>query len=514
MRTGGHNLAELADAALARHGDREALFFEGAWLRSGELVERSRCVAAGLIGAGVRPGERVAVLMANCPEVGITYTALWRAGAVVTPVIFLVSGAELRHILNDSGAVAVVTTPEFVATVVDAASDVPALRLVFVTGDVDLSATASVRVLAFAELEAAQVVANVPREDDDLAALMYTGGTTGRAKGVMLSHRNLWFSAHAAVQLTHVPGVTRALVPLPLSHSYGMIVSVAGMHAPEPGVGVLMRWFDPEQWLRLVAEHGIHLSTLVPSMIQMLLTQPLERYDLSSLHHITSGAAPLAADVREEFEHRVPGVEILEGYGLTESSAIATTNPSGVRRVGTVGIPVPGMRVRIIDDGGNEQPPDEDGEVLLRSAGIMAGYWNAPEVTASALADGWLHTGDIGHLDVDGYLTIVDRKKDLIIRGGFNVYPRDVEDVLVSHPAVAVAAVVGRPDARLGEEVVAFVELRAGASATSEEILEHARARLGANKYPREVHIVERIPLTSVLKVDRKALRATLVGAG
>jgi long-chain acyl-CoA synthetase len=511
---GEHNLAGLADAALARHGDREALFFEGVWHRSGALAERSRRVAAGLIEAGVRPGDRVAVLMANCPEVGITYAAVWRAGAVVTPVIFLVSAAELGHILADSGATALVTTPELLATALEAARATPSLGFVAVAGDGGAaSSSGGTRVLPFDELEAVEPVPNVAREDGDLAALMYTGGTTGRAKGVMLSHRSLYTSAQAAVQLTHVPGVTRALVPLPLSHSYGLIVSVAGMHAPEPGVAVLMRWFDPEEWLRLVAEHGVHLSTLVPSMIQMLLAQPLERHDLSSLHHITSGAAPLAADVREEFERRVPGVEILEGYGLTETSAIATTNPSGRRRAGSVGIPLPGLGIRIVDGDGHALPAGEDGEICVRAPWLMAGYWNAPDVTASTLVDGWLLTGDIGHLDADGYLTIVDRKKDLIIRGGFNVYPRDVEDVLLSHPAVAAAAVVGRPDARLGEEVVAFVELRPSAPATSEELLEHARARLAATKYPREVHVVDRIPLTSVLKVDRKALRATLVGA-
>ena len=511
---GEHNLAELADAALARHGDREALLFEGTWHRSRELAERSRRIATGLIAEGVGPGDRVAVFMANCVEVGIVYTAIWRAGAAVTPIIFLVTAAELRHVLSDSGAVALVTTPELLATAIEATAHVPGVRCTVVAGGTgtELAAPGTLRVVSLAALEMREPLeANVPREDGDLAALLYTGGTTGRAKGVMLSHANLWLSGEAAVRSGHVPGINRSLVPLPLSHVYGLIVTVVGMHAPEPGISVLMRWFDPGEWLRLIAEHRIQISTLVPSMLQMLLSQPLEDHDLSSLRHVVSGAAPLAAEVREEFERRVPGVEVLEAYGCTESTAIATSNRPGLRRAGTVGLPQPGIEVRILDDDGNELPGGEDGEVCLRSAGIMLGYWNSPEATANTLVDGWLRTGDIGHVDGDGFVSIVDRKKDLIIRGGFNVYPRDVEDVLLTHHAVAAAGVIGRPHPRVGEEVVAFVELRPGEAVTAEELVAHARERLAATKYPREVHIVERVPLTAVGKTDRKALRSLAV---
>jgi long-chain acyl-CoA synthetase len=271
-----------------------------------------------------------------------------------------------------------------------------------------------------------------------------------------------------------------------------------------------MRWFDPAGWLKLAQEHRVQRTTLVPSMIQMLLAQPLEEADLSALVSVSSGAAPLAAETRQEFEARVPGAVIYEGYGCTESASIISSNPFGARRAGSVGQPIPGCEVTIRDDADRVLPPGQDGEICVRSPGVLSGYWQAPEATATALSGGWLRTGDIGHLDAGGYLYVVDRKKDLIIRGGFNVYPRDVEDVLLTHPAVAQAGVVGRPDPRMGEEVVGFVSLRPGAAATTGELLEHARAHLAATKYPRDIKVVDTLPLTSVGKLDRKRLREWL----
>jgi long-chain acyl-CoA synthetase len=271
-----------------------------------------------------------------------------------------------------------------------------------------------------------------------------------------------------------------------------------------------MRWFDPVGWIALVEEHRIQSSALVPSMIQMLLAQPLEEHDLSCLERVSSGAAPLAADVAAEFERRIPSVEIREGYGCTETSALISAQPNDARRVGSVGKPVPGVEVRIEATDGSVLPPGEDGEICVRGPVLMTGYWKSPEATDQAVRDGWLHTGDVGHLDDDGYLYVVDRIKDLIIRGGFNVYPRDVEDVLLAHPAVVGAAAVGRPDAKLGEEVVAFVQLAPGADTTPDDLIGYAREHLGAYKYPREIRLVDSLPLTSVMKLDRKALRAAL----
>jgi long-chain acyl-CoA synthetase len=505
------NLAELSEQALARLGDHDALLFEGRTFSAAELQRRARRVATGLVRLGVRPGDRVVVLMANCPEVLVAYNALWRAGAAITPVVFLVSGDELAHILVDSAAVAVITSSELLGTVQRGAERIQTLRHIVVAGDDgSVSSAAGASIVRFADLEDCDESPIVGRSGDDLAALLYTGGTTGRAKGVALSHANLWGAGHALFEAAHVPGLTRTLVPLPLSHAYGLLVTVTGMHADEPGTAVVQRWFNPQDFLELCETQRVQRTALVPTMIQMLLNFPLESCDLSSLKLVGSGSAPLAPSLIEEFERRVPGCEVLEGYGCTESGAVATANVPGRRRVGSVGTPVSGYSVRIVDGAARPLPAGEDGEICIKGPGVMRGYWRAEQETAEVLRHGWLHTGDVGHLDADGYLYIVDRKKDLILRGGFNVFPRDVEEVLLTHPAVSGAAVVGRPDARLGEEVVAFVTVRGDTAVTGDVLITYARERLAATKYPREVRIVDRIPLTSVGKVDRKALRTAL----
>ena len=246
-------------------------------------------------------------------------------------------------------------------------------------------------------------------------------------------------------------------------------------------------------------------------MIHVLLGEPLERLDLSSLVYLGCGAAPLPPRTAEEIERRIPSVTVRQGYGLTETAALISTNPAGREKPGSVGLPIPGTTVKILDDDDRELPAGEAGEICCRSPAVMRGYWRAADATAEAVRDGWLHTGDIGYLDEEGYLFIVDRKKDLIIRGGFNVYPRDVEDALLEHPRVAAAGVVGRPDERYGEEVVAFVSLRAPGELSEDELIAWARQRIGGYKYPREVHILDAVPLTPVGKLDRKALRGRLL---
>jgi long-chain acyl-CoA synthetase len=501
---GERNLGLLARRSFERRGDYPSLLFEGRWHRSGELWSRSERLAAGLGELGVAPGDRVVVCMANCPEVSIAYQALWLAGAVVTPATFLLPAPDLRHVIANAEARAVITTPEFISKVLEATEGLEHVRFVICT---EAAGTAD-DVLELADLERADPRPIVARSDDDLAALLYTGGTTGRAKGVMLSHANLYFSGRQAHDAAHVPGVNRQLTTLPLSHAYGLLVTIAAMHNSEQGINVLLRWFDPATYLALIGEHQLQLSAVVPTMLQILLGLPLEDYDLSTLQWLSSGGAPLAPEVEQEFCRRVPSVSIRQGYGLTESAALISTNPTGAVRRGSVGRPVPGTEVEIRDADGRPLPAGEAGEVCARSPGVMQGYWRAPEATSEAIEDGWLRTGDIGYLDAEGYLYIVDRKKDLIIRGGFNVYPRDVEDALVRHPAVQMAAVVGRPSERHGEEVVAFVSLAADAEITGDDLVEWAREHIGGYKYPREVHLIDAIPLTPVGKIDRKAVRA------
>jgi long-chain acyl-CoA synthetase len=484
MTRGEHHLAVLADAHLERVGDYESLLFEGTVHTTGSLHQRATRLAAGLRAAGVQPGDRVVVLTMNTPEVGIVYNACWRAGAVVTPVMFLISPPELRHILTDCTPALVLITPEL-KPLLDSATEGLDLRVAVIGED------------SYAELEAADAAGITDRADDDLAALLYTGGTTGRSKGVMLTHHGLWFAGWALKEGGKALDTSRAILPLPLSHAFGIMVACSGMHAESQRFSVLQRWFDAADWVRQVEAHRLETSPVVPSMLTMLLALPLEEHDLGSLKMLGSGGAPLPAALREQVRSRL-GVDVYEGYGLTEATAGVTANRYGANKPGSVGQPLPGVEIRIADDG----------EVLVRSVGVMAGYWHSPEQTAETVVDGWLHTGDIGHLDEDGYLFVVDRKKDLIIRGGFNVYPRDVEEALLQHPDVVQAACVGRPDEASGEEVVAVVALAPGATVTGPELVEWSRAVLSKYKYPREIRVLPAVPLTSVGKTDRKAVRA------
>jgi long-chain acyl-CoA synthetase len=329
----------------------------------------------------------------------------------------------------------------------------------------------------------------------------------------MLSHNAMSAAAWAATKVGYDPTLTTSLLPLPLSHAYGLLVTTLALHTPEPGTVVLMQWFDPVGWLELAVQHRVQVAAVVPSMLQMLLAQPLETYDLSALRRIASGAAPLLRETREEIARRLPQVELAEGYGCTESAALIATSPLGAVRAGSVGKPVPGVELRIErPDGSDATGSGEEGEICVRGPIMMTGYWRGPAETSEVIRDGWLHTGDVGRVDADGYLYVVDRIKDLIIRGGINVYPRDVEDEMLTHPDVVAAAVVGKPDPTYGEEVVAFVQLRPGATVTPADLIAYGREHISKAKYPRDVRIVDAIPLTSVLKTDRKALRPLVAG--
>ena len=498
-------LGLLAETSLLRLGDHRSLVFEGEWQSAGDLHERAVRLAGGMARAGVRPGDRVVVCMTNSPEVLLCYAAAWRCGAVPVPVIPAVTPPELRHVLVDSDAVLVVASTASLPLAAEAAAGLPVQVVLAAPAPADGAE------LLLSDLESGAEGPVVPAADDDLAALLYTGGTTGRAKGVMLSHAGLFRTARARAQVFATSGARDLLLPLPLSHVYGLLNAVTRMHLPEPGFVALQGRFDAAGWLALLQEHRPQAGALVPSMLQLLLREDLEGADTSSLRYVTTGGAPLPVAVREEFERRVGGgVRVCDGYGCTEVTSTATMNPYPAPRSGSVGLPLPHVQVRVVDDAGEPVPAGTDGEVCVRGPGVMLGYWRDAAATADVVVDGWLHTGDIGHLDDDGYLYVVDRLKDLVIRGGFNVYPRDVEDVLLQHPAVAQAAVVGRPDPVYGEEVVAFVALRAAAG--TEELLAFCAERLGRHKQPREIHVVEQVPLTSVGKTDRKALRQHLAG--
>jgi long-chain acyl-CoA synthetase len=426
------------------------------------------------------------------------YGGILRLGAVIVPVVFLLSPDEVRHILDDSEARVVVTSPELVSKVEGWTG--PVVLVGGGPGGLDWET-----LLAGEDADAPIV----PRQPSDLAVILYTSGTTGRPKGVALSHDNLAANARAAASLYELDRTAWALAVLPLSHSYGLTVMNAGNILGTRAV--LLRWFNPELVLETIERFRVQSMAGVPTMYVYLLHYPdAERFDTSSMRSWGSGAAPLPLEIVEPFEAKFGG-RLMEGYGLTEASPVVSAHRlSGVRKLGSVGQPIPGVQVAILDDEDRPVPTGELGEICVRGPNVMLGYYRLPEETARTLRNGWLHTGDVGRLDTDDFLYVVERKKDLIIRGGFNIYPREVEEILYAHPAVAEAAVIGMPDPVMGEEVLAFVVRKPGTEAEADAIIAFCQERLAKYKCPRRVRFVPSLPKTPVGKILRKALRAEL----
>jgi long-chain acyl-CoA synthetase len=346
----------------------------------------------------------------------------------------------------------------------------------------------------------------IERRDEDLAVILYTSGTTGLPKGVALSHSNLESNARSAAALHELDRQDWSVAVLPLSHSYGLTVMNAGHLLGSRAV--LLRWFNPEHVLETIQRFRAAAMSGVPTMWVYLLHYPdAERYDTSSMRVWGSGAAPLPVEIVDPFEKKFGG-RLLEGYGLTEASPVVSAHRlAGVRKLGSVGQPIPNVEVSIQDDSDRSLPVGDVGEVCVKGPNVMVGYYKNRDETARTIRNGWLHTGDMGRLDADGFLYIVERKKDLIIRGGFNIYPREVEEALYAWPKVAEAAVVGVPDALMGEEVRAFVVLKEGQTATAEEVIAFCQSRLTHFKCPKEVRFVASLPKNPIGKILRKELR-------
>jgi len=497
------SLARLGDENIQRYGEYEALAFEGRrWTNVDQ--HRAACrTAHALRRLGVEPGDRVIVMLPNCPEVMQSYGGILRAGGVIVPVIFLLGEAEVAHILTDSEAKVVITSSDMVWKVEKQMGVLPSLRHVLL---VDGGGQGSMRSFAEEIARESDRFESVPRADGDLAVILYTSGTTGAPKGVALSHANLESNARSAASLSELDRERWGVGVLPLSHSYGLTVMNAGHILGTRAA--LLRWFNPEELLRTIQEFRAESMSGVPTMFVYLLHYPeASRYDTSSMRVWGSGAAPLPAEIVEPFERRFGG-KLLEGYGLTEASPVVSAHRlSGVRKLGSVGQPIPGVTVSIRDDEDRALAADEVGEVCVRGTNVMVGYYRNPEETAKTIRGGWLRTGDMGRLDGDGFLYIIERKKDLIIRGGFNIYPRDVEEALYALPAVAEAAVIGRPDTLMGEEVVAFVVLKPGQAATADEVMSFCQSRLARYKCPKEIRFVNALPKSPVGKILRKELR-------
>jgi len=499
-------LARLGDESIRRYGEYEALAFEGRRLTNVDQQRAACRVAHALRRLGVEPGDRVVVMLPNCPEVMQSYGGILRLGGVIVPVIFLLGEAEVAHILADSEAKVVITSSDMVWKVEKQIGVLPTLRHVLL---VDGGGEGGVRSYAEEIARAPDSFEPAPRAEADLAVILYTSGTTGAPKGVALSHGNLESNARASASLYELDRERWGVAVLPLSHSYGLTVMNAGHILGTRGA--LLRWFNPEEVLKTIQEFRAEAMSGVPTMFVYLLHYPeAARYDTSSMRVWGSGAAPLPVEIVEPFERRFGG-KLLEGYGLTEASPVVSAHRlSGVRKLGSVGPPIPGVTVSIRDDGDRALPAGDVGEVCVKGPNVMIGYYRNPEETARTIRDGWLRTGDMGRLDDDNFLYIVERKKDLVIRGGFNIYPRDVEEALYAFPGVAEAAVIGMPDRLMGEKVIAFVVLKPGQSATAGEVFAFCQGRLANYKCPKEVRFVDALPKSPVGKILRKELRSQI----
>jgi long-chain acyl-CoA synthetase len=497
------SLAHLAEESLDKYGEYVSLAFEGRRYTNLDQQREASRLAHALRRLGVGVGDRVVVMLPNCPEVTESYGAVLRCGGVIVPIIFLLGDREVAHILADSEAKVVITAADMLWKVEAQLGVLPTLQHVLL---VDGGGDGRTRSLAAEKAGEPDAFPTVDRRPDDLAVILYTSGTTGVPKGVALSHDNLESNARAAASLNELGREAWAVAVLPLSHSYGLTVMNAGHILGSRAA--LLRWFHPEAVLQTIQEFRAVTMSAVPTMLIYLLNYPeADRFDTRSMRVWGSGAAPLPVEIVEPFERKFGG-RILEGYGLTEASPVVSAHRlSGPRRIGSVGRAIPGVEISIQDDMDGPLPAGELGEVCVRGRNVMVGYYRNPEETARTVRAGWLHTGDMGRLDDEGFLFIVERKKDLIIRGGFNIYPREVEEVLYAHPKVAEAAVVGMKDPLMGEDVLAFVVLRSGERASEEEIGAFCEGRLARFKCPKRIRFVESLPKSPIGKILRKELR-------
>ncbi|RYP85080.1 long-chain fatty acid--CoA ligase [Nocardioides guangzhouensis] len=493
------NLARLFTDTAASRPEQVAVRLGEHHVTYGSLAEASERVAGLLVAHGVGPGDRVAIMLPNVPEFASLYYGVLRTGAVVVPMNPLLKAREVRYLLSDSGARLVFAWPtaaEEVAGGLERAGDTT--TMIVVERD------------SFAELLATQERVDdvVDREAGDTAVILYTSGTTGQPKGAELTHGNL--TSNVEVTQSDLLRLTPQDVVfggLPLFHSFGQTCTLNATMAAGATLLLLAR-FDPGAAAGLLATYGATVFAGVPTMYSALLALPA-RPQLPALRACVSGGAALPVEVLHRFEETF-GCEVLEGYGLSETSPVASFNRSGGdRRLGSIGYAVSGVELRVVDESGRSLPVGEVGEIAIRGHNVMKGYWGKPRETAAALdADGWFRTGDMGRVDTDGFYYVVDRKKDVIIRGGFNVYPREVEEVLYEHPDVAAAAVIGIPHQEYGEEVAAAVALTPGARVTEAELRDFVRDQVAAYKYPRHVWFVDALPLGPTGKILKREIVA------
>jgi long-chain acyl-CoA synthetase len=503
------NLATMLRESAVAYPQKQVALYDGGRLTYAELDALSDRFAAGLRASGLSPGERVGIQLPNIPQFLIAYFGTLKAGCIAVPLNVLLKARELAYCLGDAQARALVTWAGVADEATKGAGDagVPAVYVVNTPGVPEPQGCRR-----FEELLSPEPGAPLLEQTDpgDTAVIVYTSGTTGTPKGAELTHFQLLMNADTPGRVFGIRDDDIVMVALPLFHVFGLS-SQLNVCVRFGATMSLVPRFDATKALEVIQRDGVTIFEGVPTMYVAVLRHPnVAAYDVSTLRIGISGGAPLPAEVLDAFEEKF-GIVILEGYGLSETASTTTFNVSAdERKIYSVGKPIWGVEVQIWDDKNQPLPagPDNIGEIVIRGVNTMRGYFQKPKETAEVFTDGWFHSGDLGYRDEDGFYFIVDRKTDLIIRAGYNVYPREVEEVLYTHPAVANAAVIGVHDDRVGEEIKAVVQPKAGAVVTEEDIIEYVKERIAAYKYPRVVEFWDELPLGPTGKVVKKELRA------
>jgi long-chain acyl-CoA synthetase len=489
------NLATLLTATAERRGDRTAIKLDDLEVTYERLNELSARVAALLQERDVGAGDRVGIMLPNVPQFAVAYYGVLRAGGVVVPMNPLLKGREVNFYLSDPEAKALFAWHDFESAAQEGAEQAGAEAIVVRPGGFeDL----------LADVEPVFEVAE--RGASDTAVILYTSGTTGTPKGAELTHQNLMRNAEVTTGISDVHESDVLLGALPLFHAFGQTCSLNTAMLNGAVLSTIPR-FDPGKALEIIEHDKVTIFQGVPTMFVAMLHHPdRERFDVSSLRVCVSGGSAMPVEVMRGFEEQF-GCKVLEGYGLSETSPVASFNhPDRERKSGTIGQPVEGVEMKVVDDNDNEVEQGETGEIVIRGHNVMKGYWRKPDATEEAIRDGWFHSGDMGRVDAEGYFSIVDRKKELIIRGGYNVYPREIEEVLYEHPAVQEAAVVGVPDEKMGEEVGAAVVLKQGEEVSEDELRSYLKGQLAAYKYPRKVWFLDELPKGPTGKILKREI--------
>ena len=505
-------LTDLLGENIGNFGEYNLLYFYDKTYTNCETEIICKKVSSLIHSLGIEKGDRVLICMPNCPEVIFSYQGVLGVGGIIVPAMYLLHENEINFILKNSEAKVIITSSLLLQKVTNASSDLtvkPKIICIDQVSEADIQGE-------FEIIDWGNALSNMPiyentsslnLKESDIAVILYTSGTTGTPKGVMLTHKNLYSNSMSGLALRAEDDIrSTTLGVLPLAHIYGFGI-MNSMFLLGSSV-VIFDKFDAEEVFKVIEKFKVKSFAAVPAMVHAMLYHPnAEKYDLSSLETVGSGAAALAISLRHKFKEKF-GAEVRDAYGLSEASpGVATQRNDMPIKEGSVGVPMPGVNIKIVDENGQELTAGEVGELLVQGDNVTPGYFRNEEATKKALQNGWLHTGDLAKVDEEGYLYIVDRKKDLIIRGGFNVYPRDLEELLVKHDAVLEAAVIGVPSERMGEEIVACIVKKPKVEVSASELIQYCQQNLAKYKTPRQIEFIHELPKNGVGKIMKIKLR-------